>query len=89
MKRFGALFFMFICVVFYFRTERSKKVECHAGGAMPPGQSKKPGGATSPPGPRFKATAYGLNKEKRGSFCEDKRKTGGHLVRTIKKKWVF
>ena len=30
-----------------------------------------------------------LNKEKRGSFSEDKRKIGGHLVRTIKKEGVF
>ena len=30
-----------------------------------------------------------LNKEKRGYFSEDKRKIGGHLVRTIKKEGVF
>ena len=30
-----------------------------------------------------------LNKEKRGSFNEDKRKIGSHLVRTIKKKGSF
>ena len=30
-----------------------------------------------------------LNNEKRGSFTEDKRKIGGHLVRTITKKGVF
>ena len=30
-----------------------------------------------------------LNKEKRGSFSEDKRKIGGHLVRTIKRRGSF
>ena len=30
-----------------------------------------------------------LNREKRGSFSEDKRKIGGHLVRTIKRRGSF
>ena len=30
-----------------------------------------------------------LDKEKRGSFSEDKRKIGGHLVRTLKRRWSF
>ena len=30
-----------------------------------------------------------LNREKRGSFSEDKRKIGGHLVRTVKRRGSF
>ncbi len=40
------------------------------------------GGADVGQDPRSRSLSVRLNKEKRGSFSEDKNKIGGHLVRT-------
>ena len=74
-KQTFSVFSLFVCFLYKFK----------APGALTYGSD---GDVRTRP-PKHGSFGDRLNKEKRGSFSEDKRKIGGHLVRTIKKKGSF